>query len=73
MLLISNLNQKIRDDILKIISEELNVTRNIIDIIEAYLIFKNNLFKIFEKEYENQYNDSRDEDVKEKEKFIKKK
>ena len=44
---------KICDDILKFISEELNVTGNIYDIIEAYLNYKNKRFKIYEKEYEN--------------------
>ena len=56
---------------LKIISEELNVKGNIYDIIEVYLNYKHKHFKIYEKEYENQFNDYRDEDVEEKEKFIK--
>ena len=34
------------------------------------LEYKNKHFKIFEKEYENQFNDYRDEDVEEKEKYI---
>ena len=34
--------------------------------------YKNNHFKIFEKEYENQFSDCRDEDEEEKEKFINK-
>ena len=41
---------KIYDDILKIISEELNVKGNIYDLIEAYLNYKNKHFKIYEKE-----------------------
>ena len=57
------------DDILRIITEELIVKGNLYDIIEAYLNFKNRLFKIFEKEYENQVNDYRDEDEEEKEKY----
>ena len=61
---------KICDDILKIISEELNVKRNIYDIVEAYLNYENKHFKIFEKEYENQFNDYRDEDEEQKEKFF---
>ena len=62
--------KKIFDDIVKIISEELNVKRNIYGIIEAYLNYKNKRFKIFEKEYENQFTDYRDEDVEEIERFI---
>ena len=38
--------------------------------IEAYMEYKNKYFKIFEKEYENQFIDYRDEDVDEKEKYI---
>ena len=58
------------NDILKIISEELNVKGNVYDIIEAYLNYKNKHLNIYENEYENQFNDFRDEDVVEKEKFI---
>ena len=61
---------KICDAILKIISEELNVKGNIYDNIEAYLNFKNKYFKIFEKEYENQFSDYRHQDEEEKEKYI---
>ena len=32
--------------------------------------YKNKRFKIFEKEYEDQFNDYRDESVEDKEKFI---
>ena len=45
------------DDILKIISEEVNVQGNIYDIIEAYLNYKNIRFKIYEKQYESKFND----------------
>ena len=55
------------DGILKIISEELNVKGSIYDFLEAYLEYKNKHFKISEKEYENQFNDYRDEEVYEKE------
>ena len=58
------------DDILKIISEDLKVKGNIHDEIETYLKYKNKHFEIFEKEYENQFIDYRDEDVEEKEKYI---
>ena len=61
---------KICDEILKIISQELYVKGNIYDIIEAYLNYKNKHFKIYEKEYENQFNDYRDEDEEGKEKYI---
>ena len=54
---------KICDNILKILSEELNVTGNNYDIIEGYLNYKNKLFKNLEKEYENQFNDYRAEDI----------
>ena len=60
---------KICEDILKIISEELNVKRNIYDITEAYLNDKNKQFKIFEKEHENQFSDYTDEDTEGKEKY----
>ena len=58
------------DDKLKIISVELNVKRNIYDIIEAYFEYKNEYLDIFEKEYESKFNDYRDEDEEEKENFI---
>ena len=58
------------DCILKIISEELNVKGNFYDILQAFLNYKNKHFKIYEKVYENQFNEYRDEDVEEKEKFI---
>ena len=38
--------------------------------IEAYMEYKNKYFKIFEKEYENQFDDYRDENIEEKEKYI---
>ena len=58
---------EICDDILKIISEEIYVTGNIYNIIEAYLEYKDKHFKNFQKEYEIQYNEYRDEDIEEKE------
>ena len=61
---------KIYDDILRITSEELNVKGNFCDIIDAYLNYKNKNYKIFEKEYKNQFNGSRIEDVEEKGSFI---
>ena len=58
------------DDILKIINKELAVKGTVYDTIEAYMEYKNKHFKIFEKEYESQFKDYRDEDVEEKEKYI---
>ena len=58
------------DDILKIINEELAVKGTIYDTVEAYMEYKNKHFKIFEKEYEDKFDDYRDEDVEEKEKYI---
>ena len=63
-----NYKSKICDIILKIKSKELCVKRNIYDIIEENLKYKNKHFKIFENEYENQFNDYRDQDEEEKEK-----
>ena len=48
----------------------IKVKGNIYDIIEACLSYKNKPFKIIEKEYEINFNDYRDEDVEEKEKYI---
>ena len=58
------------DDILKTISKQLNVKGSVYDKIEAYMKYKNEQFKIFEKEYENQFKDYRNENLEEKEKFI---
>ena len=58
------------DDILKIISKESCVKGNDSDIIEAFMKYKNKQFKVFEKEYEDQFNDYRDENVEDKEKYI---
>ena len=58
------------DDILKIINKELAVKGTVYDTIEAYTEYKNKHFKIFEKEYESQFDDYRKENVEEKEKYI---
>ena len=58
------------DHILKILSEELNVKGSVYDKKEAYMKYKNEHFKIFEKEYENQFSDYRNENIEEKEKYI---
>ena len=58
------------DDILEIINKELAVKGTVYNTIEAYMEYKNKYFKIFEKEYENPFNDYRDENIDEKEKYI---
>ena len=58
------------NDIKRILSKELGVKRNIYDIIEEYLRYKKKHYEIFEKEYEAQFNDYRDENEDEKEKYI---
>ena len=58
-------------DIKRILSKELGITNGInYDIIEEYLRYKKKYYDIYEKEYESQFNDYRDEDVDEKEKYI---
>ena len=57
-------------DILKITNKELAVRGTVYDTIEAYMEYKNKHLKIFEKEYENQFDDYKDENVEEKEKYI---
>ena len=65
-----NYKSKHYDDILEIINKELAVKGTVYNTIEAYMEYKNQYFKIFEKEYENQFNEYRDEDIDEKEKYI---
>ena len=50
------------NDIKRILSKELCVKGNVYDIIEEYLKYKKKYYDIYEKEYENQFNDYRDED-----------
>ena len=61
------------NDIKRNLSKELGVKGNIYDIIEEYWRYKKKHYEIFEKEYENQFDDDRDEDVYEKEEYINKK
>ena len=61
---------KICDDILNIISEELNVEGTTYDKFEAHMNYKNKHYKVFEKENENQFNDYIDENEEEKQKYI---
>ena len=58
------------DDILKIINKELAVKGTVYDTIEAYMEYKNKCFKFFQKDYEDQFDDYRHENVEEKEKYI---
>ena len=51
---------KICDEILKIISEELNVNGIIYDFIEGCLEYKNKNLRIYEKEYESKFYNFRD-------------
>ena len=67
MPLINIINQ---NDILKNISKELCVKGNVYDIIEVYLNYKNKHYQKYKKEYENQFNDYRDENIEEKENYI---
>ena len=61
------------EDIKRILSKELGVKGNINDFIEEHLRYKNKHYEIFEKENENQFDDYRDEDVEDKEKYFNKK
>ena len=58
------------DDILENIKKELAVIGTVYNTIEAYIDYKNKHFKIFEKEYEDQFDAYRDENIEEKEKYI---
>ena len=55
---------------MKIKNKEIAVKGTVYDTIEAYMENKNKHYKIFEKEYESQFNDYRDENLEEKEKYI---
>ena len=58
------------DDVLKILSEELNVKGNVYDIIEAYMNYKNKHLKFIKEDYESKFNDYRNLDEEEKEKYL---
>ena len=58
------------DDILKIINKELAVKGTVYNTSEAYTEYKNKHYKIFEKEYESQFDYYKNENVEEKEKNI---
>ena len=64
---------KICDEVLKVLSEELNVKGSVYDIIEAYMNYKNHHLKIIKEEYESKFNDYRDIDEEEMNNYIIKK
>ena len=64
---------KICDEVLKILSEELNVKGNVYNTIEAYMKKKNHHLKKIKQEYESKFNDFRDIDEEEMNNYINKK
>ena len=66
-------NQKYKsnhyNDIKRFLSKELGVKGNIYDFIEEYLRYKKKHYEIFEKAYENQFNDYRLENEEDKENY----
>ena len=64
---------KIVDEVLKIISGELNVNGSVYDKIEAYMEYKNEHLKIIKEECESKLNDYRDIDEEEMNNYINKK
>ena len=61
------------DEVFNIISKELNVSGNICELLEKYFDFLNENEKQYTKEFDSKYNDYRDIDQKEKEKYVNKK
>ena len=64
---------EISDKVFKIISKELNVNGNICDLLEKYFKFLNKYEKQYVKEFDSKYDDYRDIDQKEKEKYVNRK
>ena len=64
---------KICDEVLKTLSDELNLKRNVYDIVEAYMKYKNHHLKNIKEEYESKFNDYIDIDEEEMNKYINKK
>ena len=58
------------DEVLKIISEDLNVKGSVYDKIEAYMEYKTEHLKIFREEYESKFSDYRDIDEEEVNNYI---
>ena len=63
---------KVCDDVLKVLSEELNVKGKVYDIKEAYMNYTNEQLKIIKDEYESKFNDHRDKDEEEMKNYINK-
>ena len=59
-------------DNLEILSRELKVEGNVYEINEAYMNYKNNHLKIIKEKYESKFNDYRDIDEEELEKYLNK-
>ena len=64
---------EISDEVFDIFSKELNVNGNICEILEKYFNFLNKHEKQYTKEFDSKYDDYRDIDQKEKEKYVNKK
>ena len=64
---------QISDEVFNIISKELNFNGNICEILEKYFEFLNKYEKQYAKEFDSKYNDYRDIDQKEKEKYVNRK
>ena len=64
---------EISDEVFNIISKELNVNGNICDILEKFFKFLNKYEKQYAKEFDSKYDDCRDINQKEKEKYVNKK
>ena len=64
---------EISDEVFNIISKEVNVNGNICEILEKYFEFLNKYEKQYAKEFDSKYNDYRDIDQKEKEKYVNRK
>ena len=64
---------KICDEVLKILSEKLNVKVNVYDIFEAYMKYKNHHEEIIKKVYGSKFSDYRDIDEEEMNNYIYKK
>ena len=64
---------EISDEVFNIISKELNVNGNICEILEKYFEFLNKYEKQYAKEFDSKFDDYRDIDQKEKEKYVNRK
>ena len=60
------------DEVFNIISKELNVNGNICDLLEKYFEFVNKYEKQNAKEFDSEFDDYRDNNQKEKEKYVNK-